>query len=635
MRLSFLTGFLLFSFFCTSQNTYQALILDESLTENANAVVRVDKRFIEIRSVDEMIIKNKRVVTVLNKSGKKHVNAQEWYDGKRKIKNISAVIYDSFGKEIYNIKEKDFKDVSTVDGGTLYSDSRLKYLSYTPAQYPYTIEFESEIITSNTVHIPSWYFISDFNQSIQLSEFSVQFDPSVGILTKECNFTDVIKNQSREGLIKYTAENLSAISSESIIPEFSSLVPVLKIAPKNFNYEGYLGSTNSWEEMGKWMYENLLADRIDLPESTQRFIKELVKGVEDPISKAKIIYQYVQDNTRYISVQEGIGGIQPISASEVDKVKYGDCKGLTNYTKALLDVVGVKSNYTRVYASRKRQKGMDRNFPTFLGQSNHVILQVPIENNDPIWLECTSQVQPFGFLGDFTDNRDVFVVTPEGGRIVKTPSYKNEQNFQRTSANCSLDINGGITADIRIKVKGIQYDNRFYIESLTSEKNVERYKKYWSNINNIKIISSNFENNKEDLVFDEKITIKATNYGSKSGNRIFFAPNILNRNEYVPKRYRNRKFPFEIMRGFLDEDEFNIRIPNEYKVESLPENKTVKTEFGNYQISIEKVDDNSLRYKRTLLVKKGLYPKEQYNSYRNFRKEVTRNDAVQIVLTKK
>jgi transglutaminase-like putative cysteine protease len=626
MRLYFFISCLCLCFSSIAQKPeYQSLLLDKSLTANANAVVRVDKKVVEISSIHEMIIKNTRVVTILNKKGNNHVGAEEWYDGNRKIKKISAIIYDSFGTEIEKIRGKDFIDVSAVDGGTLYSDSRMKYLSYTPSEYPYTVEFESEIVTSNTVHIPSWYFISDFNVSIEKSEISIIYDKSVGILTKEDNFNEKIKNYSKDGLIKYTAENLRAIKYESLTPDFISLVPVLKIAPKNFNYEGYTGSTGSWKEIGKWMYSNLLVDRTELSEITKNSVRRLINGIVDPIEKSKKIYQYVQDNTRYISVQEGVGGIQPISAAEVDRVKYGDCKGLTNYTKALLDVVGVKSNYTRVYASPRRQKGMDRDFPTFLGQSNHVILQIPLENDEPIWLECTSQVQPFGFLGDFTDNRDVFVVSPEGGEIVKTPAYKNEQNIQKISAICNLDM----------KAKGIQYDNRFHIENLSNDKIVNWYKSTWSNINNLKIISSNFENNRDDVVFNEKLVLKATNYASKSGNRILFAPNILNKNEYVPKRYRNRMFPFEITRGFLDEDDFKIKIPEEYEVESLPDDKNIETEFGRYQISIEKTDDNYLNYKRSLLIKKGIYPKEQYGSYRSFRKDVARNDAAQIVLLKK
>ena len=55
----------------------------------------------------------------------------------------------------------------------------------------------------------------------------------------------------------------------------------------------------------------------------------------DPIEKAKIVYKYMQEKTRYISVQVGIGGFKPMLAKDVDRLGYGDCKALSNYTKAL------------------------------------------------------------------------------------------------------------------------------------------------------------------------------------------------------------------------------------------------------------------------------------------------------------
>ncbi len=609
--------------------------IDATLIENADAVVRLDEMFVEIPAVDQIIVKNKRVVTVLNKKGDKHIHARAWYNEGRKVKNIQAIIYNAEGVEIDKVKEKDFKDVSAVSGGTLYSDSRVKYMEYTPTQYPYTVVFTSEIMSKNTGFVPSWYFIDGYRVSVEKSVFRVTYDGSVGILNKEYNFNEKIINKSKEGDLSYVAENLKAIKYERLSPNSRNFFPRLMVAPKNFNYEGYIGNTGDWRTIGKWMYDELLENRVELSESTKKKVKKMVSGVDDVKEKVKIIYKYVQDNTRYISVQEGIGGIQPIKAIDVDRVKYGDCKGLTNYTKALLQVADINANYTRVYASRNNQQDIDKNFPTFLGQTNHVILNVPIENEEDVWLECTSQIMPFNFLGDFTDDRNVFVITPEGGKIIKTPAYINEDNYKKTEAVYTVNERGDISGDIIITTKGIQYDDRFYLEEKKEEDIIKQYKDYWKGINNLKLNKHEFSNDRDDVVFTEKVKLEATSYGTLSGDRLLFVVNAFNKNTSVPDRYRNRKLPFEIQRGYLDEDEFLVRIPENYTIESFPESKDIETNYGKYSISLELQEGKkSILYKRSLLIKKGMYPKEAYADYRDFRKQVARAENSKIVLVK-
>ncbi len=119
------------------------------------------------------------------------------------------------------------------------------------------------------------------------------------------------------------------------------------VAIDRFHLDGHDGKAEKLEELGLWMYNDLLDGRAKIPEATALKIKNLVHGIEDPMEKARKVYEFVQQNTRYISVQVGIGGLQPITAAEVDKVKYGDCKGLSNYMMGLLDIAGVPS-YTRM-----------------------------------------------------------------------------------------------------------------------------------------------------------------------------------------------------------------------------------------------------------------------------------------------
>ena len=135
---------------------YSTALIPDSLQQNANAVVRLNQIDIVISSQRNMDVKEKRVVTVLNEKGLGSINAIENYDKRTSVKSMEATILDGFGNEIKKVKRKDFRDQCAIDGITLFSDSRLIYLNYTPTQYPFTIVYESEVETSNTATIQEW-----------------------------------------------------------------------------------------------------------------------------------------------------------------------------------------------------------------------------------------------------------------------------------------------------------------------------------------------------------------------------------------------------------------------------------------------------------------------------------------------
>lgn len=627
--------FLLITFQLVSQEiNYNFSNIDDILIKNANAVVLLNHSKIEISSIKNFKQTHKRIVTVLNSSGNRHINAYVNYDSGINIKKLGAIVYNQYGKEIKKFKKSDFSDVSAVSDFSLYEDDRIKYLDYTPTDYPYTIEFYYEKTTDNTAYIPSWTPLDGYYVSTQKSIVEVIYDTSVGINVKENNLSGYdTENLSSDGNLKYIAINIPAIRPEEYSPSFKDFAPKVSITPQNFYYEGYVGATDNWSNLGKWMYDELLSDRVELPESTQAEIKKLVEGITDPIEKTKIVYQFVQENTRYISVQEGIGGIQPISASKVDEVKYGDCKGLTNYTKALLDVVGVNSNYSRVFASREYTTDIDKAFVSFLGQTNHVILNIPHKDED-VWLECTSQTSPFNYTANFTDDRDVFVITPEGGKIVHTKAYETDENRLDTKAIINLDVFGGVKADVIIKSYGTQYSYHDYILTETQKNQELYYKDYWDYINNLTIDKLDFKNDKDRIIFTENVKVKATKYASKTGKRFLVQPNMFNRIEDAPKRYIKRKLPFKIERGFVDFDEYEIAIPKTFEVEAMMEPISISNKFGEYDASIEQQGD-ILIYKRKFKLNKGSYLKEEYKAFREFWLNIIKYDKSRIVIKPK
>lgn len=618
-----------------SQNeNFQSLIIPTELREGADAIIRLDEVEVTVNSKRDVRVNLRTAVTVLNQAGDRHVVNHIYHSNSIKVRKAEAVIYDAFGKEIRKLRRRDFRDRSAVSGGDLYSDARYLYVDYTPITYPYTLEISYEVSISNSFLLPNHSFIKGFNVSTEKSSYTINYNPTdISINYKESLLEAyAISKTKSNGRLHYSGDNFAAIRYEEYSLPFQYLAPRIQIAPNSFYYEGYLGEVTNWNEFGQWFYTNLVAGRNQLSSKTLDEIKTLVAGVEDSIEKAKIIYEYVQRNTRYISVQVGIGGIQPISAGDVDRVKYGDCKGLTNYTKALLEAVGVTSYYTHIEAG-STQFDFQEDFPS-IEQGNHVILAIPHEE-DYKWIDCTSQELPFGFIGDFNDNRNALVMKPEGGKIVRTQAYLNEQNLRKTTADYQIDDQGNLKASVQIKNTGIAYDNRFHIQSQSNEELLRFYVNNWRKINNLRIVNSTFENDKDAITFKETLELEAKNYASLNGNRMIFTINSLSNSIQVPARYRNRAHLVKISRGYLYEDQYTIQLPENFEIESLPSGVNTETKYGYYNFSIQRNQDNTLTYKRRFLIKEGVYPKEEYDDFRDLLREANIQDNAKVVLKRK
>lgn len=611
---------------------YAVMQISDSLKLNANAIVRSDVTDIVIASQRKMTIRTSQVIAVFNELGMNAVFPVEHYDKRTTIKSIEAKIYNAFGKEIRQFKKGDFRDQSASGGGTLFSDNRLLYLSYTPTEYPFTLVYECEVETSNTAFIPQWFALNRYNISVEKSTLNVTYPENLGFKKKERNFNNhnITKTTDTPTQLAYTATLLYAKKAEDYSPAFSDIFPYLMMGLESFHLEGIDGKASSWKEFGQWYSGMLLTGTLDLPEKTISQVKALVGDEKDPVKKAKIVYDFVQQKSRYVSIQVGIGGWKPMLAADVDRLGYGDCKGLTNYTKALLAAVDVPSYNTIIYGGDRKQD-IVTDFVAM--QGNHMILSIP-QGDRYIWLECTSQEDPFGYQGTFTDDRYCIVIKPEGGEVVKTHLYEDINNKQAVQAKYALSDNGGFSGNVSIVSEGTQYADKYRITGFSPADQDKYYKNLWDNINNLKILKKGFSNKKEEVKFIDNVDISAANYATISANRMLFTVNAYSQNGVSVKKSRNRKAAFEIQRGFYDTDETEISLPPGYTIEAMPDNFELRSKYGEYKTELVKKDDKTVIYKRTMYMKSGSYANTDYEDFRLFNEKIARNDNAKIVLIK-
>jgi hypothetical protein len=623
----------LFTFSQKNNLSYSILTLSDSLKQNANAVVRLDETIVTIKNQRKMVSQQKLIITFLNKESYDDDLFMAYYDKKTSINEMRATIYDAMGSEIKKIKKSDFRDFAAVDGISVFNDNRLKIIDYTPINYPFTMVYESEIETSNTAFLRPWVPIQRFYFSVEHSKMTINYPDQLGFKHKTYNFENYpqIVKQDLPNQLTFEVKNLKSVKSEPQSLAFIKIYPMVRFALENFHLEGVDGSASNWKEFGKWMNEKLIADTIELTAETKQKVKNLVGNETDPIKKARIIYKYLQDKSRYVSIQVGIGGWKPMLVDDVDRLSYGDCKALSNYTWALLKAVDVEAYYTIIQAGDELSS-FDKDFTAMYG--NHAILCIP-HQKDYIFLECTSQTSPFGFVAGFTDNRYALIVKPEGGEIVKTTHYPALGNLQKTQAVVVIDDQGHLKAEVNIVSTGTQYGNREgRLDQKTQDDKEKYYKSYWKNISSLKLTKVDVNNDKNLIVYNENINFTAQEYGKFIGKNLIIVPNVLTQQAPTAKKMRDRKTPFEIERGFIDEDEVTIKIPVGYQIESLPTDAIFTSKYGTYEAKIVKADAQTLVYKRKLILEEGQYTASEYDAYRQFVEKIERQDNSKILLIK-
>jgi hypothetical protein len=613
---------------------YPVTEIPEELKKGAHVVIRDHQETFTIIAQNQAKWHVLKVVTILNEHGSEHAAEIIGYDKHRKVNSFKGTLYDATGKVVKKLKSSEIYDQLAFDGFSLYSDNRLKAAQLEHSTYPYTVEFEYEIEFKFLFTIPPFVPIPGEKVSVQNASYELVFPTSLIPRYKILNLEITpVKTQLPQSLqkITWTVNNLKPISIERHGPDIQEIIPQVMIAPGKFEFDKYAGTMDSWQDFGKWISQ-LNKGRNLLPEETKRKVLELTNGLSTREEKAKVLYEYLQSKTRYVSIQLGIGGFQPFEASVVDKTGYGDCKALSNYMVSMLEVAGVKAHYVLIRAG-KGEADLTLDFPS--SQFNHAIVAVP-NGSDTLWLECTSQTAPFGYAGTFTGNRNALLITDDGAVIAKTPVYTENENIQSRTAEVSITEFGDAKVKVKTTYSGIQYENgglhtllddQFDNQKKWLQKNIE--------IPSFDVVSFSMKNNKGKIPSAVVLAdLNLKRYASISGKRMFISPNLMNKMNYVPEKLDSRKSNIVTTNGFTDLDSIHYQLPEGIYPESLPEPVSVKSRFGEYETSF-KIDEKGILYIRKLKMFKGEFAPETYGEFVDFYKSVSKTDNQKIVFLTK
>ncbi|MDX2189687.1 MAG: DUF3857 domain-containing protein [Bacteroidota bacterium] len=577
------------------ENKYDVKLIPQLLLENADLVIRNYNIDFEMLSIDKTVNKEHITYTFLNESGVNKVKLAAFYkESQDKISNISIKLFDKNGTLVRKFKQSDIADYPAFDGFSVKTDYRIKYADFYYPDFPYTIEFEYDKSSNHSIGFPIFTPQFDFRISIESASISVKVPLNDSLRYKIYNSTvqPSFINDLKYLSCNFSITGLQAKNKEEFNPSIFKYVPYVVFAPNKFKFGKYYGQLDTWNNFGKF-YSNLNKDKPFFSDENKAKVLELVKNCKSDKEKIEVLYNHLQKTKRYVSIQIGVGGMQCFDADFVEQYGFGDCKALSNYMQAMLKVAGITSHVALVYAGEQLLEP-DPNFTANL--FNHAILFIPLPN-DSIWLECTSETLPVGYLGSFTNNRNALITTSEGGYLKKTPKYGLETNKITSNTKVEIIDKSIQLYNVRLNLKGIPAELVGQLNFYTSPKDQEKWIINYLQINNIQDLKFKIENIKTDTIPSIKIEL---NYKKEINiNSINNQINISTKADFIQNRtIKNSKLRIENYYNNnalsrLDTMQFNY--PTNLKLFDFKNvNSELNYDFGHYNKLSYLNSDNQL-----------------------------------------
>ena len=600
--------------------------LNAELIEGAESVVRYyDYNYVADSDRTSTVSVFKAVTILSDESNDNRIVV--YYDDEVKLSHFKASIYDAFGNKVRDAKKSEIEDILVISGGQFYMDNRVQTVVLDHTTYPYTIVYEYDLKQRDfgAMGFPQWS-PSGFNQSCQSARLTASIPLDNELLFDSFGLPDpTVSVDEKSTTFTWKVKDLPAIRDEPYAPVRARTLPNVKTQLKNFRIDEYSGTFESWDGYGKFMNQ-LLAGRDELPAPLKTEITELTANATTDAEKIDLLYQFMQDRVRYVGIQLGIGGWQPFSAEYVETNRYGDCKALSNYMGSMLKEVGVESYPVLVNRGRPRYE-LPESFPTTT--SNHMLLHVP---GHDMYLECTSNYAPTGYLGEGKEDRNVLLITPEGGKLVKTPPLEPTDHGHLRRQDITVKADGTAQLTINTHYFGAEQEIlRQLTNALTPEKQKE-----WLHSNGYlpDLGGKQYDFKVAKRVPDATLLYQTElpRYARKMGKRLFVPLNKFFAYDDLPVAITDRKLPVVLNESRFFVDTIQITLPPTFKVESSgKENIDIEHAAGEYHSNMQVVN-NQLTWTRTLKLFPVNLPAEEYTSYRDFFIQVSKADKRQLVL---
>jgi hypothetical protein len=607
---------------------------------DAKAVVLLQDTLLTVQSDGKAIERDRMVVKILRPEGRDYATPEAGFSKDNKLLSFHVWSIGPDGHH-YAMKDSDYVEEGTSNYGILYADERVKMASPPGADPGGVIAWEI------TQQFPTYLSEDDwpFQNAVPTAETSFEIDMPTGWHQYPVWFRHdaVPPTQATPNHFRWEMDNLKGIdlAEVQLHPAWAALASRMSV---HFSANPIPEGNALWEKIGTW-YQGLAAPQSEGGADIAGEARS-VAGDGDFMARLSKVADFMQQQIRYVGIEIGIGNLQPHSAEEVFRNRYGDCKDKATLMVSMLSAVGIRATWVAV---DHRRGVIDPGTPSIFGDHVIAAIEIPAGYDNPrlqavvttrngkryLIFDPTNQYVPIGEIPENEQGSYGLLVAGADSQVIQLPTLNPDTDTTNRTAKFQLSPDGTLTGEVTVQRLGASSWNLRENLSMGSEKDKRKNleQALQESLSRFTLGTATTEN---VLALDKPLQMQyqvtAPMYAKDAGSLLLVRPRVLGSDTYGLQD-KPREYPISFDGAGTWKDDFDVTIPAGYAVDDLPTPVNLDVGFATYRSDV-KAQDGVLHYHREYTLKQLTLPPTDYAALLKFEAAITTDENSDAVLKK-
>ncbi|HZP82702.1 MAG TPA: DUF3857 domain-containing protein [Chthonomonadaceae bacterium] len=532
---------------------------------------------------------------------------------------------------VVDVKPEDIRSASPYSDYLLYDDAMAVSFSMPAIEDDCIIDYTYQMI-SKPMALPGqfWtYWGFSGPEPVSISRYVLHAPADKPLKFKVYNDESVkptiaLSKDGRTRTYTWEMRNIAPIVLEPSMPGISEVRVWMEVS-----------SLGSWQDIARWFW-GLQQPQAKPTDAIRATVNTLTAGMKTDDEKARALYDWVANRTRYVGLEFGISAFKPHPAADVYDKLYGDCKDKATLLITMLGLAGIKAHPVLLHAG-ERSPFRDR-LPS-LNAFNHCIALAEVGGKE-VWLDATAETCAYGDIPDADRGVQALVVQDGTGEWKTIPTYKAEENGLDVTAHIALHPDGSADVQNALQWRGAAGQAlRATVRSITPDKRKQMMQGLAQSFSaGASITDFTLPDGTDKLgPFEIKLNSTAPNWAKKTGSLLLLPmSNWRNgserRNPYVQEK---RVWTIVEEDTSLTRTTTVITLPEGYSVEDVPEDVHLVGPLQEYHRTlVRSADGKTLTVTETQTEHPGKVPPSDYAKVKAYYDSLIKIADDQIVLKK-